>query len=45
MSRPLRIEFPGAYYHIMNRGLAYQDVFTNRSDRELFLNLMIDALA
>jgi REP element-mobilizing transposase RayT len=40
MSRPLRIEFPGAYYHIMNRGLAYQDVFADRSDRELFLNLL-----
>src|SRR3990172_347533 len=40
MSRPLRIEFPGAYYHIMNRGLAHRDVFTGRSDRELFLNLL-----
>jgi putative transposase len=40
MSRPLRIEYPGAYYHIMNRGLAYQDVFTDRSDREQFLNLL-----
>ncbi len=22
MARPLRIEYPGAYYHIMNRGLS-----------------------
>lgn len=42
MSRPLRIEYPGAYYHVMNRGLAYQDAFTNRSDRELFLNILSD---
>ena len=40
MSRPLRIEFPGAYYHVMNRGLAYQAIFTDRSDHELFLNLL-----
>ncbi|MBI3609905.1 MAG: transposase [Nitrospirae bacterium] len=40
MSRPLRIEYPGAYYHVMNRGLAYQVVFSDRSDREQFLNLL-----
>ena len=40
MSRPLRIEYPDAYYHVMNRGLAYQDVFLDRSDREQFLNLL-----
>ena len=42
MSRPLRIEYPGAYYHIMNRGLAYQDVFTDRSDRQTFLSLLAE---
>lgn len=40
MSRPLRIEFPLAYYHVMNRGLAYQEVFTDQSDRERFLDLL-----
>jgi len=40
MSRPLRIEYPDAYYHVMNRGLAYQKIFTDRVDRELFLNLL-----
>ena len=35
MLRPLRIELPGAYYHLMDRGLAYQSVFTNASDRDL----------
>jgi REP element-mobilizing transposase RayT len=43
MSRPLRIEFPGAYYHVMNRGLAYQDIFTDKSDYELFLDLLSDS--
>jgi|SRR5579884_253686 len=40
MSRPLRIEFPGAYYHLMNRGLAWQEIFTDRSDCEAFLKLV-----
>ena len=27
MSRPLRLEFPAAWYRVMNRGLARQAVF------------------
>ena len=27
MARPLRIEYPGAVYHVMNRGRARQPVF------------------
>ena len=42
MARPLRIAFPGAYYHIMNRGLARQAVFTDRGDRRTFLQLLAD---
>ncbi|MFQ5839326.1 MAG: transposase [Candidatus Methylomirabilales bacterium] len=42
MARPLRIVFPQAYYHIMNRGLTAQAVFTERSDRALFLNLLAE---
>ncbi len=38
MSRPLRIEYPGAYYHVMNRGLAYQPIFKADEDREKFLD-------
>lgn len=37
MSRPLRIEFPGATYHVMNRGLATQAIFTTPADRLTFL--------
>jgi putative transposase len=42
MVRPLRIEFPGAYYHIMNRGLARQGVFADRVDRLAFIQLLAD---
>jgi len=28
MARPLRIEFPGAFYHVMNRGNSGMDIYT-----------------
>lgn len=37
MSRPLRIEFPGATYHVMNRGLASHPIFLTEPDRVTFL--------
>ena len=40
MSRPLRIEYPGAWYHVMNRGAAYQDIFISDEHRFLFLDLI-----
>lgn len=40
MTRPLRIEYPGAYYHVMNRGLSHQEVFVEDREREQFLNLI-----
>jgi len=40
MSRPLRIEYPGANYHVMNRGLGRTRIFINDKDRESFLQLM-----
>jgi putative transposase len=43
MSRPLRIEYPGAYYHVMNRGLTGQAVFISESDFACFLALVEDA--
>ncbi len=42
MARPLRIEFPRAYYHVMNRGLTHQAVFTDRADRAMFVQLVAD---
>lgn len=42
MARPLRIEFEGAWYHVMNRGAARQDVFLSDVQRERFLELLGD---
>jgi REP element-mobilizing transposase RayT len=37
MARPLRIEYPGAFYHVTSRGNEKRDIFKNRKDREKFL--------
>lgn len=42
MSRPLRIEFEGAWYHVMNRGANRQDIFLQSGDYESFLRLLAD---
>jgi len=40
MSRPLRIEYPGAVYHVMNRGLNQNLIFLDRKDYEIFLTTL-----
>ncbi len=40
MARPLRLEFPGAVYHLTARGNARQDVFLDDGDRARFLALL-----
>ncbi len=40
MARPLRIEYPGALYHITCRGNARQKIFLVDPDRELFLDVL-----
>ena len=40
MARPLRLEFPGAVYHLTSRGNARQKVFFTDADRELFLSTL-----
>jgi len=40
MSRPLRIEYPGAWYHIMNRGRRSESIFIEEQDYLLFLDLL-----
>jgi REP-associated tyrosine transposase len=40
MSRPLRIEFAGAVYHVSARGNAGQDLFLKDGDRRFFLELL-----
>jgi len=37
MSRPLRIEFPGAIYHVMARGVGRMRVFDDETDYLKFL--------
>jgi len=37
MSRPLRIEYPGAFYHVTSRGNEQKDIFKSDADREQFL--------
>lgn len=39
MARPLRIEYPGAYYHITARGNRREDIFLNDADRVNWLEL------
>ncbi len=40
MTRPLRIEFPGAVYHITSRGNAKQVIFLDDKDRDNFLIIL-----
>lgn len=40
MSRPVRIEFPGASYHVTSKGREGQVVFFDDEDRGVFLNVV-----
>lgn len=42
MSRPLRITYDGAWYHVMNRGLARNLIFFNNEHREIFIQLLAE---
>lgn len=44
MSRPLRIEYPGAYYHITSRGDRREAIYEDDEDRETFLRLLDDVV-
>lgn len=43
MARPLRISYPGAYYHVTARGNERKDIFKSQRDREKFLSYMESA--
>ena len=43
MARPLRIEYPGAFYHVTSRGNERKDVFRSGKDREKFLSYLESA--
>ncbi len=40
MTRPLRIQFPNAVYHVMSRGNEKSDIFTDDEDRNCFLKIL-----
>ena len=40
MARPLRIEYPGAWYHVLNRGRRAEKIFIDKRDYELFVDLL-----
>jgi REP element-mobilizing transposase RayT len=44
MARPLRIEFPGALYHVTSRGNARLPVFEDDHDRERFLAILAEVV-
>jgi len=45
MPRALRIEYPGAVYHVMNRGNQRRDIFRDDTDRRRFLATLWEACA
>ena len=40
MARPLRLEYPGALYHVTSRGNGKQRIFRHDKDRRYFLDLL-----
>ncbi len=44
MSRPLRIEFPGATHHVTSRGDRREPIYRDDADRECHLDVLGDAL-
>ncbi|HOW50479.1 MAG TPA: transposase [bacterium] len=41
MARPLRITYPGALYHVINRGHRKERIFRRTADREQFLERLL----
>jgi putative transposase len=44
MSRPLRIEYAGAWYHVMNRGRRGEEIYTERNDYRLFIEILEESV-
>jgi REP element-mobilizing transposase RayT len=40
MARKLRVEYPGAVYHVMNRGDRREAIFRDDKDREMFMSTL-----
>ena len=43
MARKLRVEYPGAIYHVMNRGDRREPIFVDDFDRRRFLETLAEA--
>ena len=43
MARKLRVEYPGAVYHVMNRGGRREAIFKDDQDRQRFLATLGEA--
>jgi REP element-mobilizing transposase RayT len=43
MPRKLRVEYPGAIYHVMSRGNGRQNIFRDDVDRQDFLKTLAGA--
>jgi len=44
MARKLRIQYPGAIYHVMNRGDRREAIFADDADRERLLETLSEAV-
>ena len=44
MARPLRIEYPGAIYHVTSRGDGREAIYLDDGDREEFLSVFEDVI-
>jgi hypothetical protein len=44
MSRPLRIEFPDAWYHVMNRGRRGEGIFSGPENFVAFVALLKESV-
>ena len=42
MSRKLRVQYPGAMYHVMSRGDRREDIFLDAVDRQDFLKTLAE---
>ncbi len=40
MSRPLRIDYPNAWHHVMNRARRGEDLFVDKADYQQFIDLL-----
>jgi putative transposase len=42
MPRPLRVHYPNACYHVMNRGAGHKKIFRNNTHRQIFLEILAE---